>query len=137
MSKNNYTRIINLRLTEIELINLNELYQLSGRRNRSKFIRDLIFRKDIYIHNYKEKVVKAPSDATKSRDRIAKLCIELKAEINRIGVNYNQVVRQVNSRPTEKRMLALFYKLQDLTTQMIRMHGQVINLLEEIEEDDR
>ena len=84
--KKNKTVKISFRITEEEAAKLDAEMALEGFRVRSRFIRDVLLRGRIrrrYLSRTDSNIVKQ---------------IEiLRAEIKRIGINYNQVVRAVNT----------------------------------------
>ena len=58
-----------------------------------------------------------------------------KGEPRRIGVNYNQVVKAVHSGElTEKKALALLYKLEQLTVELVSLNKEIIRLTKEFEQ---
>ena len=77
---------ITFRLTEEEAIRLRSLMTLMGYRNRSTFLREQLLRGRVQRRNLRR------TDANLSRQ-----IEQLHAEIKRIGVNYNQVVKAVNT----------------------------------------
>ena len=55
----------------------------------------------------------------------------LHAQIRSIGVNYNQVVKQLHSNFAEKKALALLYKLENATIERARIEQKVLLLCEQ------
>ena len=77
------------------------------------------------------KVVKIDKVAT---DYYIKLT-NLQSEYRRVGVNYNQVVKAVHSGElTEKKALALLYKLEQLTVEFVSLNKEIIRLTKEFEQ---
>ena len=77
---------VNVRFSEVEYENLATLMRLAGYRNRSKFIRESLLSKRYRRRNLSR------NDANLSKQ------IELlRTEIRRIGVNYNQRVKTLNT----------------------------------------
>ena len=58
----------------------------------------------------------------------------LHAQYRAVGVNYNQVVKELKSRFSEKRAMALLYKLEKLTVEMVSLSRQIIDLTNEFRE---
>ncbi len=84
--KENKTVRISFRMTEEDVAQLDALMALQGFRSRSKYLRNVAIGPRVSRRNLRR------TDANLSKQ------IEiLRAEIKRIGVNYNQVVRAVNS----------------------------------------
>ena len=56
-------------------------------------------------------------------------------ESRRIGVHYNQIVTSVHSGElTEKKALALLYKLEQLTVELVSLNKEIIRLTKEFEQ---
>jgi hypothetical protein len=51
-----------------------------------------------------------------------------------VGVNYNQVVKALNTHFTEKKALAALYKLEKYTVEFIRLNRQIIELTQQYEQ---
>lgn len=77
---------IGFRITEEESIKLRDLMAMMGYRNVSLFIRDQLLRGRVQRRNLRR------TEANLSRQ-----VEQLRMEIKRIGVNYNQVVKAVNT----------------------------------------
>ena len=59
----------------------------------------------------------------------------LQSEDRRVGVNYNQVVKAVHGgQLTEKKALALLYKLEQLTVEYISLNREIIRLTKDFEQ---
>lgn len=112
------------RLNELQNIEFERLYENSGAVTKSQFILSAIFDKPM-------KVVKIDKVAT---DYYIKLT-NLQSEYRRIGVNYNQIVKAVHSGElTEKKALALLYKLEQLTVEFVSLNKEIIRLTKEFEQ---
>jgi hypothetical protein len=61
---------------------------------------------------------------------VAKLT-QFHAQFRAIGVNYNQVVKELHSHFSEKKTLALLYKLEKITAELVAVGQQIIALSEE------
>ena len=48
-----------------------------------------------------------------------------------MGINYSQVVKELKSRFSEKRVMALLYKLEKLTVELFSLSRQIIDLTSE------
>ena len=84
--KENKTVKVSFRMTEEDVAKMDALMALQGFRSRSKYLRKVAIGPRVFRRNLRR------TDANLSKQ------IEiLRAEIKRIGVNYNQVVRAVNS----------------------------------------
>ena len=81
------TVFVNCRMTEEEAAKLDLQMRLEGYRNRSYYIRDCLLGKRVFHRRNLQR-----TDANLIKE------IEiLRSEIKRIGINYNQVVRAVNT----------------------------------------
>ena len=113
-----------VRLNSEENGRFNIQFQKSGLKEHSKFIKAMLFGHEI-------KVVKIDKAAT---DYYIKLT-NLQSEYRRIGVNYNQIVKAVHSGElTEKKALALLYKLEQLTVELVSLNKEIIRLTKEFEQ---
>ena len=119
-------------MTEEETAKLDAEMALEGFRSRSKYIRKVLLRGRI-----KRRYL------SRNSANIAKQIEILRAEIRRIGVNYNQVVRAVNSmaRLRDKRGNAVITahtidgKLTDLRQMMISVLDKVDAIGEEVSDN--
>ena len=99
-------------------IEFERLYANSGAKTRSQFILSAIFGRPL-------KVVKIDKAATDFYIRLT----NLQSDYRRVGVNYNQVAKAVHSGElTEKKALALLYKLEQLTVEYISLNKEIIRL---------
>ena len=95
----------------------------SGVKTKSQFILSALFDKPV-------KVVKIDKAAT---DYYIKLT-NLQSEYRRIGVNYNQAVKALHTGLSEKKALAMLYKLEQLTIELISLNREIIRLTQEFEQ---
>ena len=61
---------------------------------------------------------------------VAKLT-QFYSQFRTIGVNYNQVVKELNTHFSEKRALAALYKLEKITIELVKTNQKIIALTEE------
>lgn len=99
------------------------LFQQSGLSQRAKFIKTMIFGKEI-------KVVKLDKAAMDYYVRLTNFYHQFQA----IGNNYNQTVKAVKTNFSDKRALALLYKLEKITMELVVLSKQIIALTREFEE---
>ena len=52
------------------------------------------------------------------------------AQFRAIGVNYNQIVKSLNSNFSEKKALAFLYKLEKSTIELVEISKEVVQLSE-------
>ena len=91
--------------------------------NRSRFIVKRIFSEEFVV------VKRDPSKV----QFVARLT-EFYAQFRAVAVNYNQVVKALNSNFSEKKALAFLYKLEKATTELAVLNRQVIDLTNECRE---
>lgn len=53
------------------------------------------------------------------------------SQFRAIGVNYNQVVKELHTHFSEKKALALLYKLEKITIELVTTNQKIIDLSEE------
>ena len=56
------------------------------------------------------------------------------AQFRSVGVNYNQVVKELHSNFSEKKALALLYKLEKATVELAETGKKILELSEEFKE---
>jgi hypothetical protein len=91
--------------------------------NAAKFIKTCLFKREI-------KYVKFDKAAMDYYMRLTTFHSQFRA----IGVNYNQIVKHLKSAFTERIALALLYKLEKATIELVAIQKQVMKLTEEFEE---
>ena len=99
------------------------MYEQSGLLSKAAFIKARVFG-DVF------RVIKTDRGTL---EYVAKLT-QLHAQYRAIGVNYNQVVKELRTRFSERRTLALLYKLEKATTQLVEINQRIIALSEEFKE---
>ncbi|MCX8530917.1 conjugal transfer protein MobA [Chryseobacterium luquanense] len=112
------------RLTDDENAQLLNLFEASGMNNKAKFIISVLFDREI-------KAVKIDKGTTDFYMRLTSLFGQFRA----IGVNYNQVVKLLYSRFTEKKAAAFLYKLEKQTAEMASLCKKIIELTEEFSQN--
>ena len=98
-------------------------FQKSGLKQHSKFIKAMIF-------GHEMKVVRIDKAAMDYYIRLTNFYHQFQA----IGNNYNQTVKAVKSNFSDKRALALLYKLEKTTMELVVLSRQIIALTREYEE---
>ena len=64
---------------------------------------------------------------------VAKLS-QFHSQFRAVGTNYNQVVKELHTHFSQKKALALLYKLEKITAELAAIGGQVIALSEEFKQ---
>ena len=98
------------------------LFQKSGLKQHSKFIKAMIFGREM-------KVVRIDKAAMDYYIRLTNFYHQFQA----IGNNYNQVVRALKNNFGEKRAMALLYKLERLSLELMLICKKVMALTQEYE----
>jgi hypothetical protein len=93
------------------------LFERSGIRTHARFIAARVFLEEF-------RVVKTDRAAMEFATRLT----EFHAQFRAVGVNYNQVVKELHSHFSEKKTLALLYKLEGLTREFVALNQKIIDL---------
>ena len=104
-------------------VKFERLYELSGAKTKSEFILSAIFDRPL-------KVVRIDKGAM---DYYVKLT-NLQSQYRAVGVNYNQVVKAINSGLPEKKALAALYKLERYTMELVKTNKEILHLSKEFEQ---
>lgn len=111
---------VTVRFTDVEYARFLSMYEQSGIRSKARFILARIFGEEF-------RVVQTDSSAL---DFVMKLSA-LYGQIRSIGVNYNQVVKQLKSAFGEKKAMTLLYKLEQQTIELSKTGRDVLSLCED------
>ena len=111
------------RLNSKEKLEFEWLLQRSGLTDISRYIKTVIFGREI-------KVVKIDKATMDYYIRLTNFYQQYRA----IGNNYNQTVKAIKSNFSEKRALAMLYKLEKATIELVVVSKQIIELTCEYEE---
>jgi hypothetical protein len=93
-----------------------------GWTDKAKFIKTCLFKREI-------KYVKLDKAAMDYYMRLTTFHSQFRA----IGVNYNQVVKHLKTTFSEKMALALLYKLEKATVELVTIQKQIVELTAEFE----
>ncbi|WP_418895127.1 conjugal transfer protein MobA [Limibacterium fermenti] len=113
-----------VRFTDAEYAKFLTMYEQSGIRSKARFILARIFGEAL-------RVIKTDSSAL---DFVMKLSA-LYGQIRSVGVNYNQVVKQLHTTFGEKKALAMLYKLEQETIELSKIGHEVLQLCERFKEE--
>ena len=113
-----------VRLTSEENGHFDIQFQKSGFKERSKFLKALIFEREV-------KVVKLDKAAMDYYIRLTNFYHQFQA----IGNNYNQTVRAVKANFGDKRAFALLRNLEKATIDLVVLSKRIIMLTREFEEE--
>lgn len=98
------------------------LFEQSGMRTKAHFITKRIFDEPF-------KVIKIDKAAVDYYTRLTNFYAQFRA----IGVNYNQVVKALNTNFTEKKALSFLYKLEKQTEELVVLSRKIIELTQDFE----
>ena len=111
---------VNVRFSESEYENLATLMRLAGYRNRSRFIRESLLSTRCRRRNL-----------SRNEANLSKQIELLRAEIRRVGVNYNQRVKTLNTlakfRDRQGRMIVSATDIEHDITDMKRMMDTMVS----------
>ena len=111
-----------VRLNSEENVKFDIQFQKSGLRERSKFIKAMIFGKEI-------KVVRIDKATMDYYVRLTNFYHQFQA----IGNNYNQTVKAIKNNFGEKRAMSLLYRLEKLSVELMLLCKKITALTQEYE----
>lgn len=111
-----------IRLNAVENDRFLALLRRSGQKSNTDFIKAMVFGKEM-------KVVFI--DKT-SKDYYMRLT-NLYEQYRHIGVNYNQVVKALKANFAEKRALAMLYRLEKMTIELVKISKDILVVTQEYE----
>ena len=111
-----------IKLNDDENAKFNTLFIQSGMNEKAKFIKYMIF-------GTLMKTVKIDKATMDYYMRLTSFYTQFQA----IGNNYNQTVKAVKTNFSEKRALALLYKLEKITIELVVLSKSIIELTREFE----
>jgi ABC-type transport system substrate-binding protein len=112
-----------IKLNDVDNARFLAMVDETGWTDKAKFIKNVLFGKEI-------KYVKLDKATMDYYMRLTTFHSQFRA----IGVNYNQVVKHLKTVFTEKTALALLYKLEKATKELVATHKQIVDLTKEFEE---
>jgi len=99
------------------------LFEKSGMRAKAHFIVSRVFGEEF-------KVIHVDKNTLDYYSKLSSFYSQFRA----IGVNYNQVVKALNTHFTEKKALATLYKLEKITIELVGLNRQIIELTQKYEQ---
>lgn len=109
-----------VRFNSVEYARFLTLFELSGVQNKATFIKARVF-------NESFRVIKVDRTLLDYYQKLSAFYAQFRA----VGVNYNQVVVALRSNFTEKKAMAMLYKLENMTQEFKSLNEQIIALTEE------
>ena len=98
------------------------LFDESGKATKAEFIVSALFGREI-------KVIKLDKGTQDFYMRLTTFHSQFRA----IGTNYNQVVKELRLHFSEKKAMALLYKLEQQTVELVKLSRQIVELSREME----
>ncbi len=99
------------------------MFETSGLQSKAAFIKARVF-------NDTFRVIKTDRGTL---EYVAKLT-QFHSQFRAIGTNYNQVVKELHTHFSEKKALALLYKLEKITIELVATNQKIIALSEEFKQ---
>ena len=109
--------------TAVEHARFLTMFEQSGVQSKARFIAARVFGDEF-------RVVKIDRSAM---EYVTKLT-SFYAQFRSVGVNYNQVVKELHSNFSEKKALALLYKLEKTTIDLVEIGKKILELSEDFKE---
>jgi hypothetical protein len=110
--------------TAVEHAQFLTLFEESGVQSKARFIAARVFGDEF-------RVIKIDRSAM---EYVTKLT-SFHAQFRAVGVNYNQVVKELHSNFSEKKALALLYKLEKITIDLVEIGKRIVELSEDFQEN--
>lgn len=118
------THCVMVRFDDEEHTRFLTMYEQSGEYAKAVFIKARVFGEEF-------KVIRVDNSFP---EYYAKLS-DLHAQFRRIGVNYNQTVKELKSRFSEKKAMALLYKLEGITRELVAVSREIVTLTQKFERE--
>lgn len=99
------------------------MYEKSGVYARAVFLKEHFFGRTFKVLTVDKALV----------DYYTKLS-DFHAQFRAIGTNYNQVVKELRLHFSEKKAMALLYKLEKLTIELVTLSNKIVELSRKMEE---
>jgi len=117
------TNCVMVRFTNVENAQFLTLFKQSGMHAKALFIKARVFDQTF-------RVVKTDRAALEYVTKLTSFYAQYRA----LGVNYNQVVKELHSHFSEKKTLALLYRLESITKELVVLSEQIVNLSQDFKE---
>ena len=99
------------------------MYEKSGVYARAVFLKEHFFGRAFKVLTVDKTLV----------DYYTKLS-DFHAQFRAIGTNYNQVVKELRCHYSEKKAMALLFKLENYTVELVKLSHRIVELSRELEE---
>ena len=114
---NKRTHCVMVRFDDVEWARFLTLYEQSGVYAKAVFVKSRVFGETF-------KVVKVDKTMVDFYEKLS----SFHAQFRGVAVNYNQVVKELRSHFSEKKAMALLYRLESMTRQMMEQGQQIVAL---------
>lgn len=114
------THCVMVRFNDTENARFLALYEQSGMYAKALFIKARVF-------NETFRVIKTDRAALEFVTKLTSFYGQYRA----LGVNYNQVVKELHTHFSEKKALALLFKLESITRELVALSEQIVALSQE------
>lgn len=118
------THCVMVRFDDEEHAHFLTMFEQSGEYAKAVFIKARVFGEEF-------KVIRVDNSFP---EYYAKLS-DLHAQFRRIGVNYNQTVKELKSRFSEKKAMALLYKLEGITRELVAVSREIVALTQKFKRE--
>lgn len=109
-----------VRFTDEEHARFLTMFEQSGVLSRAAFVKARVFGEEF-------RVIKSDRGTMEYAARLT----AFNAQFRKIGVNYNQVVKELHAHFSPKRTLALLYRLENETRELVAVGEKILALTEE------
>lgn len=109
--------------TAVEHAKFLTIFELSGLQSKARFIAARVF-------NDEFRVIKTDRATLEYTAKLTTFHSQFRA----IGVNYNQVVKELHSHFSEKKTLALLFKLEQVTIELVEIGKKIQELSQEFKD---
>lgn len=117
------THCVMVRFDDEEFARFLTMYEQSGVYAKAVFIKARVFGAEF-------KVLKVDKTQVDYYTKLSSLHSQYRA----IGVNYNQTVKELKSRFSEKKAMALLFKLEKLTVELAELSRQILALTNDFQQ---
>lgn len=120
---NKRTHCVMVRFDDVEWARFLTLYEQSGVYAKAVFVKSRVFGEPF-------RVIKTDKTMVDFYEKLS----SFHAQFRGVAVNYNQVVKELRSHFSEKKAMALLYRLEVLTREMMQQGQQIVAMAREARE---
>ena len=112
-----------VRFTDEEYARFLTMFESSGVLSKAAFVKARVFGEEF-------RVIKSDRGTMEYTARLT----SFNAQFRKIGVNYNQVVKELHTHFSQKKALALLYKLESETRELVAVGEKIVALTDEFKQ---